>query len=302
MNSYPLRSFAVSDEIAGALAAAGEITILALGDCDTGKTSLVEALAGRLAAAGPVAVVDLDTGQSHVGPPTTLAWGMLDGGFTSWDAIRAVDMYFVGATSPSWNMTGAVAGAGLIYQRARERCQRIIVDCTGYVSPGGGAALQTSCIELIRPDVILAIQRTDELDPILVPLGGLERPVIHHLPVCDAVAEKSVEARRDYRAARFHEYFAGAPTLAIPLNGIGVRNGELSLERRLVSLRGADGWDRALGVIESGRLADELKVITPLEPAVQVCEIVFGSNRLDAEFRQFSEDESCGGTDNGTSQ
>jgi polynucleotide 5'-kinase involved in rRNA processing len=49
-------------------------TLLLLGAADTGKTTLMSALAERLAQRQPVALVDADTGQSHIGPPTTVGW------------------------------------------------------------------------------------------------------------------------------------------------------------------------------------------------------------------------------------
>lgn len=49
--------------------------VLVLGAADSGKTSLVEALARTECRAGkPVCVIDSDVGQSHIGPPTTVAW------------------------------------------------------------------------------------------------------------------------------------------------------------------------------------------------------------------------------------
>lgn len=55
-------------------------TIMVLGGADTGKTTLIEYLADLLANKFSVGIVDCDTGQSHIGPPTTIAWGRVGGG------------------------------------------------------------------------------------------------------------------------------------------------------------------------------------------------------------------------------
>jgi GTPase SAR1 family protein len=52
--------------------------LLLLGAADTGKTTLLNALASRLAKSQPVALVDADIGQSHIGPPTTVGWTLIE--------------------------------------------------------------------------------------------------------------------------------------------------------------------------------------------------------------------------------
>lgn len=51
-----------------------------LGGSDTGKTSLVEYIANLLVSKFKVGIVDCDMGQSHIGPPTTIAWGRVGNG------------------------------------------------------------------------------------------------------------------------------------------------------------------------------------------------------------------------------
>jgi len=52
--------------------------VMVLGAPDTGKSTLCRYLVYRAFAAGhPAALVDLDLGQSHLGPPTTLALALI---------------------------------------------------------------------------------------------------------------------------------------------------------------------------------------------------------------------------------
>ena len=51
---------------------------LILGGSDTGKTTLAAALTKLLAKHQPVGIVDADIGQSHIGPPTTAGWAVVD--------------------------------------------------------------------------------------------------------------------------------------------------------------------------------------------------------------------------------
>ena len=73
--------------------------ILVIGGADTGKTTLVEILAGFLSRGTVAGLVDADIGQSHLGPPTTVAWGKLSQKFERWDSIPVHDIYFTGAVS-----------------------------------------------------------------------------------------------------------------------------------------------------------------------------------------------------------
>lgn len=101
-------------EIADRAAGSGAAVVMVIGGSDTGKTTLVERLAGRFAGEGPTAVVDLDMGQSHVGPPTTVAWARVGGageggGFPGWNGLTPDGVYFTGATSPVGSLLPSVA-------------------------------------------------------------------------------------------------------------------------------------------------------------------------------------------------
>ncbi len=58
-------------------------SIMLLGEADTGKTTLAEGLGAFLSKDFRTAAVDLDMGQSRIGPPATVGWG-----FANWDAAR----------------------------------------------------------------------------------------------------------------------------------------------------------------------------------------------------------------------
>ncbi|MCK5286431.1 MAG: hypothetical protein KAJ59_01330, partial [Thermodesulfovibrionia bacterium] len=65
--------------------------IMVMGNSDTGKTTLIECIADLLAQGTTVGIVDLDMGQSHIGLPTTIAWGKIQRGFKGWADIVPED-------------------------------------------------------------------------------------------------------------------------------------------------------------------------------------------------------------------
>src|SRR5512143_4154216 len=101
--------------------------IMVIGGSDTGKTTLIEFLADFLSAKTKVGIVDLDMGQSHIGPPTTIAWGRVSGRFRDWKDIPVEDFYFTGTVTPFGSLVPSVAGAKLITDRALSSVRKVIV-------------------------------------------------------------------------------------------------------------------------------------------------------------------------------
>ena len=82
MNGESFEEWLRDEAVARAIDEPGAKLMLIIGASDTGKTTLAEAIVRRLCAQRPVGIVDLDIGQSHIGPPTTIAWGRATGGFS----------------------------------------------------------------------------------------------------------------------------------------------------------------------------------------------------------------------------
>lgn len=75
-----LEDFSIDPGLMERLSGEGPLVIMVVGGIDTGKTTLVEVLSDYLSKRAPTGVVDLDMGQSHIGPPSTVAWAAVDGG------------------------------------------------------------------------------------------------------------------------------------------------------------------------------------------------------------------------------
>jgi polynucleotide 5'-hydroxyl-kinase GRC3/NOL9 len=135
--------------------------IMVMGGSDTGKTTLV-----------------LDMGQSHIGPPTTIAWGRAGKKFQNWSDIAVKDFYFTGTLSPAGNLLPSVVGAKLITDRALSMCHKAVVDTTGLISDPVGRVLKQYKIELLSPDIIIALEKSGELDHILMSYRSIKSPRI----------------------------------------------------------------------------------------------------------------------------
>lgn len=216
-----------------------------LGAPDTGKSTLSRYLVYRNFAAGlPGALVDLDLGQSHLGPPATLGLGLYPPRVPGDDSLFPEGLYFIGQTSPVGSILEVVVGCrALVDQAVRQSINRVVVNTSGLVQGPGALRLKRAQVELLQPALILALQRDRELEPLLQGLGGINLSLPEHLPatalpspmaevggkgkntsgwqmlrlpVSSRVSRKTPEDRRRYREERFRRYFQQARRLALP--------------------------------------------------------------------------------------
>ncbi len=276
------------------LSRAGRTKILFLGQCDTGKTILLEEVGKHLARSSSVAVVDADVGQSHIGPPTTIGWARLNEDFTSWLDLEPQAMYFVGSTSPHYHLLPTALGTLRISGRAAITADQVLIDTPGFVLGESARALFWHIIDSLQPEFVVAVQRADELQHILDAYRGASWPEVVETSPSPACVEKTREDRTDYRESLFHRYFASSHEIEICWDDVPVRarglidhSTEPDVINRLVSLRNATGEDIALGTITRLSLdRHTLTLRTPLAPNRVVACVVFGSVRLTPEGRE----------------
>jgi polynucleotide 5'-hydroxyl-kinase GRC3/NOL9 len=196
---------------------------MVLGAPDTGKSTLSRYLVYKSFAAGlPTALVDLDLGQSHLGPPTTLGLGLFPPRLPGDNSLSPEGLYFIGQTSPVGSILEVAVGCQvLVAQAARGGIVRTVVNTSGLVHGPGALRLKRAQVELLQPDLILGLQRERELEPLLLSLGGEAAPgepgwSVRRLPISSRVTRKTPEDRRRYREERFRRYFQEARRLVLP--------------------------------------------------------------------------------------
>lgn len=271
--------FRNGSRLAARLRERGSRVIMVVGGPDTGKTTFIEELSGLLSERAAVAVLDLDMGQSHIGPPTTIAWGRVEGGFKGWNNIRAEDIYFTGTLSPPGNLLPALVGAKKVLDLAVSRCEKLVIDTTGLIAGPLGRVFKHYKIELLNPDVIIGLERASELDHILGPLKSGKRTIIR-LKTRKAVSYKTPAARAGYRQEAFRRYFLDSRQVEIRLDRVGVRHTRAdeggTTVGRIISLRDGDK-DLALGfVVRRSMQGNSLVIRAPLESKVRFTTVLIG--------------------------
>lgn len=188
---------------------AGPGLVVVLGATDTGKSTLVLELAQQLDAAGvSTAVVDIDTGQSDLGPPGVIAMARVHREVTGWRDLQPEAGFFVGATSPPGLEAVFLAGCWRMVAAAHQLgVGSVVVNTTGLVHGPRGRYLNQVLLEGLRPRHLVAIQRAQELEHLL---SACPYPVdIWRLPVRPGVQVKHREMRRTSREAGYGRALRG---------------------------------------------------------------------------------------------
>jgi predicted RNase H-like nuclease/polynucleotide 5'-kinase involved in rRNA processing len=287
---YPLTPTSMSpdwaDSVAQQLLARGLMqtgTCLILGAADTGKTTLVKALAARAASNRPVGVVDADIGQSHIGPPATVGWAVVDKPQIDFSQLTARGTSFVGDITPVGHLLQLTEAITQCVRQASKAAELVIVDTPGLVLGPAARALWWTVQRTLQPTVVLAVQRGNELVHILDGLRCFEFKLELIEPPADMLL-KSPHRRRSYRRSRFSEYFRNACLHEIKLSKVAVQGGRGSRVGRLVALRDAKGRDMAVGLIEKWEQTRDIAVITaPKTDIRKICCLVVGDASLDIE-------------------
>lgn len=208
-----------------ALAAPG--LVLLLGAADTGKTTLALQLVNTALGRGcRVGLIDADVGQSEIGPPGTIGLALPQNPADSPADWRPAALAFVGATNPVGRLLDVVVGVRRLADEARRRgAESVIVDTSGMISGQVAIKLKLAKLEVLQPDVILALRRGRELDALLRVVPAACRATVFPLAPAEAARVKPTALRRARRAARFAQYLKEArlheidPRRVIPADG-----------------------------------------------------------------------------------
>ncbi|MFW6115596.1 MAG: Clp1/GlmU family protein [Chloroflexota bacterium] len=226
--------------------------VLVVGATDTGKTTLARYLCRRLREHHDrVAFLDGDMGQATLGPPTTMTLALSGSNPASFPPDGPRFRTFVGDISPVGHMLPTVVGAHRLVKRGLETgASAIVVDTTGLVAPAqGGGALKRALVDLLRPQVVIGVQRGTELGHLLDPLRRSQRTRVIDRPVAEAVQRRSAAVHRAYRAEQYRRAFEQARLLEVDWGGLAVIPCPSFTQHRLVAFEDCDGFVLGLGIV-----------------------------------------------------
>lgn len=266
--------------------------VMLLGAIDTGKSTVARRiLEGAVAAGRPAALIDADPGQKSVGPPATVTLRHVRSAADLEPAAFAVadELAFVGSTSPEGHLLQLVTAAANLRHRAAEGgADLVVVDTSGAVSGLLGQMLKFHKIEALHPDLVVGLQRGEELLPLLGVVQRFFDASVVPLSVPPGVHPTSVEERADNRAAAMRRYFSGElhrfrvkPAALMP--SVPPMFDLVELDRLVVGLADGHGGYLGIGYLEHLPGEDALRLITPVAAGARALRL--GAVRLDGSFQ-----------------
>jgi polynucleotide 5'-hydroxyl-kinase GRC3/NOL9 len=259
---------------------------------DTGKTTLSRELLGAALAAGrPAALVDADVGQKTVGPPATISLKVVRSAEDlEPEPLATPDaLYFVGSTSAQGHLLPVVGGVASLHEQAKQLgADFVVVDSSGLVSGITGQTLKYHKVEALRPDLVVGLQRGEELLPLLGVIQRFFATEVVPLGVHPKVVPTTVDLRAENRERSMRRYFSGElhrfrvkPTVFMP--ALPPLFEPADLDRLLVGLSDGAGAYPGIGYLEHAPDDGVIRLISPVAEGPKALRL--GSVRLDASFR-----------------
>lgn len=188
---------------------------LVLGESDTGKSSFT-ALVANFAYKKKmrVGILDLDVGQSHMGPPTTIGFAIVKAPIDQLSIIEPTSAWFVGSNSPALAISPIFEGVKMLLQRAEKfNTEYLIVDTSGWVKGKKATKFKLEIISIVSPDQIVILERNRELNQLAEEIR--ETAIVYRIKVPRGIKKKSKRERREFRENLWELYLNGARPLEI---------------------------------------------------------------------------------------
>ncbi len=264
-----------------------------IGGLDAGKSTLARATAAYgLRLGRSVAYLDADVAQKTVGPPATVGMKYIrEPDDLTVDRMAEADaLGFVGSTSPQDHLVPLVGALQRLRDKARaEGADLLIVDTGGEVSGIRGQLVKYYKVDMLEPDLVVALQRGQELEPILGFVDrffGIETATARIHP---KVVPTSAEERMAQREKAMARYFGSAPlqrfrvkpTVFMPT--LPPLFDLQTVDRLLVGLSDGHGGFTGLGYLEHVREDGGLRLISPVAEPPKALRL--GSVRLEESYR-----------------
>jgi polynucleotide 5'-hydroxyl-kinase GRC3/NOL9 len=267
-------------------------TVLFVGGLDAGKSTLARATAALALRQGrTVAYLDADVAQKTVGPPATVGLKHIrePDDLTLERMATADTLGFVGSTSPQGHLLPLVGALSRLRIRANEEgSDLVVVDTSGMVSGIWGQLVKYYKVDLLEPDLVVALQRGEELEPILGVIQRFFGMEVQSLGIHPGVVSSSVEQRAEQRERAMRRYFEGElqrfrvkPTVFMPT--LPPLFDLTQLDRLLVGLSDGHGGFSGLGYLEYVAEDGGLRLISPVAEPPKALRL--GSVRLEGNFR-----------------
>jgi len=201
-------------------------TIMVTGTVDSGKSSFCTYIVNKLLLEKRrVAVLDGDLGQSDIGPPCSVAYNFVTKPVTDLFNLEAKNAFFVGVTSPSAAVDKVIEGLILLKREILDgNPNATVINTDGWVEGENAVKYKIRLVKELAPDMVLCINQTDVMTPLINALEDSKKIVIESPPT---IKQRSREKRKSLRELGYIKYLKNAKVQSIPLGWVNVEGNEL---------------------------------------------------------------------------
>ncbi|MDQ3835460.1 MAG: hypothetical protein M3270_00800 [Thermoproteota archaeon] len=187
------------------------ITVMLIGDTDTGKSTLSIYLANMAMRSGLVpSVIDADIGQGDLAPPSVIGAAVLSKQMVDLRDVNTCHFEFVGSISPTGFEDLIARKMRFILDRTRKSPTNIcIINTDGYVRDGG-EEYKAMIAEELQPDAIICLGESMEFVNRQPRAGSWQ--ILHAMPSTQAY--KSRLERINRRLDQFLRYIGNGSSIA----------------------------------------------------------------------------------------
>ncbi len=200
------------------------IKVIVLGGVDTGKNAFTTYLSNlAIARKLRVLVIDEDLGQSEFSPPTTIGMALIKRAITSLSRAKSMEMYFVGSTNPMGVIHRVMIGIKHLLEKAEQHGYDIlIINTDGWVYGDEARDFKLGIIEVVRPDIIVAIQRVNEIEHLLMPFTSQKWVKIIRLLTPPSFKQRTLEDRKLIRESMYRKVFSNSRIVKTSLEDVSI--------------------------------------------------------------------------------
>ncbi len=154
-------------ETARTILETGRGKVVVVGNVDSGKSAFCTILA-NLAVESKMkpAIFDVDLGQSEIGPPATIGYGIAESHLVSLSEITPALLYFIGYISPEPVTRRVIDGLEKLLSNAK-KADILLVNTDGWILDDQAVIYKKLIIDSIEPDYVVGIGEESEISPIL---------------------------------------------------------------------------------------------------------------------------------------
>jgi polynucleotide 5'-hydroxyl-kinase GRC3/NOL9 len=201
-----------------------------LGDVDSGKSTLCIHLANTcLDHRVQTSIINGDVGQADIGPPTTTSSSTVTKHVFSLQELEPERSYFIGDTSPSSVPDKLVQSITHLKDKISTGSEITILNTDGWIREDDAVEHKLELLNILRPDLVLALSLEHELDHIL----ELQKHPTLRLEASSFARTRTREERKMTREEGYRRFLKNSHHLDLRLNTIKLRMFNAPKQQRL---------------------------------------------------------------------